>query len=84
MSEQEKKFWSKEVETKWHPPKGFFTRPAEEIARGLQEASDGLAQAMDRLDFYINRGGSNLSPEDRQRLERTRTILHALYQAAPE
>ena len=84
MSEQEKKLWLKNVETKWHPPKGFFARSAEEIAQGLQEASDGLAQAIDRLDFYINRSGSNLSPEDRQRLERAKTILHALFKAAPE
>jgi len=79
MSEQEKKFWSKDVETKWHPPEGFFGRPAEEIAEGLREASDGLAQAMDRLDFYINRSGSNLSPEDRERLEEAKGILHGLY-----
>ncbi len=84
MSEQEKKFWSKDVNTKWHPPEGFFALPSEEIVRGLQEASDGLAQAMDRLDFYINRSGSNLSPEDRQRLEGAKTILHAMYKAAPE
>jgi Protein of unknown function (DUF3175) len=84
MSEQEKKLWSKDVETKWHPPEGFFARSAEEIAEGLKVASDGLAQAMDRLDFYINRGGANLSTEDRQRLERAKTILHGLYKTAPE
>ena len=78
MSENEKNLWSKDVETKWSPPEGFFKQSAEEIARGLREASDGLAQAMDRLDFYINRSGSNLSPEDRDRLERAKTILHGL------
>jgi len=79
MSEEEKKLWSKDVETKWHPPEGFFEQSAEEIARGLKEASDGLAQAMDRLDFYINRAGKNLSPENRQRLEQAKSILPGLY-----
>ena len=79
MSAQEKKLWSKDVETKWHPPEGFFARSAEDIAAGLREDSDGLAQAMDRLDFYINRGGVNLSPEDRHRLEGVKSILHGLY-----
>jgi len=48
MSE-EKKYWSKDVEAKWHPPEGFFEQPAEKIARGLKDASKDLAQAMDRL-----------------------------------
>jgi len=79
MIEHENELWSEDVKTKWHPPKGFFERSAEEIAEGLREASDGLAQAMDRLDFYINRAGSNLSPEARERLESAKTILHNLY-----
>jgi Protein of unknown function (DUF3175) len=79
MNEQEKSLWSKDVETKWHPPAGFFARSPEEIAEGLRAASDGLSQAMDRMDFYINRSGSNLSPEDRERLESAKSILHGLY-----
>jgi len=78
MNEQEKSLWSKDVETKWHPPEGFFGRLAVEIAEGLKEASDGLAQAMDRLDFYINRAGSKLSQEELERLEESRTSLHSL------
>ena len=79
MNDNEKKFWSKDVETKWHPPEGFFEGPAEQIAQGLKDASSGLAQAMDRLDFYINRAGTNLSPEARQRLEKAKEVLHNLY-----
>lgn len=83
MKDKEKRLWSKDVTTKWHPPEGFFGRPAKEIARGLRKASDGLAQAMDRLDFYINRSGKNLSQQDRQRLEEAKTILHSLYKNNP-
>ena len=72
--------WSKDIKTKWHPPKGFFEQPAVKIAEGLKTASDGLAQAMDRLDFYINRAGENLSSEARERLEKAKQVLRSLYQ----
>jgi len=77
MSEEKK--WSKDVETKWHPPEGFFEEPAEKIASGLKQASDGLEQASDRLNFYINRTGSNLSEEAKKRLDRAKELLHELY-----
>ncbi|HBR70147.1 TPA: hypothetical protein DIC20_05245 [Candidatus Dependentiae bacterium] len=79
MSTESKHLWSHEVDTKWHPPKGFFDRSSEEIAQGLTEASDGLAQAMDRLDFYINRAGTNLSPEDKERLEKVKPLLREYF-----
>ncbi|MFH1037816.1 MAG: DUF3175 domain-containing protein [PVC group bacterium] len=79
MSGKKKNLWSKGVETKWHPPEGFFEKPAGEIARGLKKASDGLAQAMDRLDFYINRAGATMPGEDRARLEKAKSILRGLY-----
>jgi len=78
MSE-EKKLWSHEVKTKWHPPKGFFERSPEEIAKGLREASDSLAQAMDRLDFYINRAGTNPSTETKKHLEKTKSLLRQIF-----
>ena len=79
MNDNGNKFWSKDVETRWHPAEGFFDEPAEQIAQGLKDASSDLAQAMDRLDFYINRAGGNLSPEARQRLEKAKEVLHNLY-----
>ncbi|HOO78142.1 MAG TPA: DUF3175 domain-containing protein [bacterium] len=75
----EKNYWSKDVETKWHPPEGFFEQPAEKIARGLKDASQDLAQAMDRLDFFLNRAGSKLPPRERQRLEGVKPILRGLF-----
>lgn len=70
-------FWSEKVHTKWHPPAGFFKQSAEEIAQGLKDNSDDLRQAMDRLDFYINRAGDKL--EDPEKFERAKVILHNLY-----
>ena len=79
MSEENKNLWSQDVDTKWHPPGGFFEQSPDEIAKGLTEASDDLAQAMDRLDFYINRAGSNLSSSDKDRLEKVKPLLRKFF-----
>ncbi|MEO8666232.1 MAG: DUF3175 domain-containing protein [Ignavibacteria bacterium] len=79
MSEDKKNLWSGDVKTHWHPEEGFFELSPEKIAEGLKSASDGLAQAMDRLDFYINRAGSNLSGEAKARLEKAKEILQGLF-----
>ena len=34
---------------------------------------------MSRLNFYINRAGKNLSVQDKQKLERTKDLLHSKY-----
>ena len=68
-----------DTKTKWHPPEGFFEKSADAIAKGLKSASKDLKQAMSRLTFYINRGGSNLSADDKARLENAKEKLHALY-----
>jgi len=79
MSDDKKDLWSEDVKTKWHPPEGFFDEPADKIAGGLKQASEGLAQASDRLNFYINRIGSNLSDEAKTRLDKAKELLHELY-----
>lgn len=66
--------WSEEVHTHWHPPKGFFEQSAEAIADGLMAASDSERQAMDRLDFYINRAGDRL--KDPEKFQLAKQILH--------
>ncbi len=71
--------WSAKVETEWTPPEGFFTQSAGDIASGLSHLSDDLQQAMARLNFYINRAGSNLSEEDKARLESAKEQLSALF-----
>lgn len=71
--------WSRDVEPEWSAPTGFFTRSADQIAAGLKANSDDLKQAMSRLNFYINRAGSNLSATDRSRLESAKQKLRDLY-----
>lgn len=70
-------YWSEEVHPKWHPHPGFFKQSAKEIAQGLKDNSDNLRQAMDRLDFYINRAGDKL--EDPEKYENAKIILHNFY-----
>ena len=51
-----------DVKTSWHPKKGLFTCDnPKEIVDYLMKNSKDQAQAMQRLCFYMNRGGDNLS-----------------------
>jgi hypothetical protein len=79
LLELTEKQWIGDVKEKWHPPEGFFTKSASAIASGLKGSSKDLKQAMSRLNFYINRGGSNLSAEDLERLQSAKEKLHNLY-----
>ena len=50
-----------DVKTSWHPKKGLFTDDnPKEIVDYLMKNSKDQAQAMQRLCFYMNRGGDNL------------------------
>ena len=51
-----------DVNTSWHPKKGLFTcDDPKEIVDYLMKNSKDQAQAMQRLCFYMNRSGDNLS-----------------------
>ena len=51
-----------DVKTSWHPKKGLFTGDnPKEIVDYLMNNSKDQAQAMQRLCFYMNRGGDNLT-----------------------
>ena len=51
-----------DVKTSWHPKKGLFTGDnPKEIVDYLMKNSKDQAQAMQRLCFYMNRGGDDLS-----------------------
>ena len=51
-----------DVKTSWHPKKGLFTGDnPKEIVDYLMKNSKDQAQAMQRLCFYMNRGGDNLT-----------------------
>lgn len=76
---KKKKKWSGKVETKWHPPEGFFKQSPAKIASELKKNSKNRQQATGRLVFYINRAGKNLSAEDKKRLEDAKTLLEAMY-----
>ena len=71
--------WSGEVKTKWEAPEGFFSQSAEKIAKGLKRGHKDLKGAMGSLSFYINRGGKNLSADDKARLETAKEKLRKLY-----
>lgn len=84
------KKWVKHVEetsSAMQLPEGIFTWPAKEIAQGLKEAvlasSDTkgtkFQSAMSMLNFYINRAGKNLNPEDKVRLEEAKVELRKLF-----
>jgi Protein of unknown function (DUF3175) len=75
--------WSKEVtEHADHEavPEGTFTKSADHIARTLKSGADSQAQAMERLNFYINRAGKNLSATDKKKLENAKDKLTKLYE----
>ena len=67
---------------------GVFTwSDPSDIARSLQRSAerserrraDPFRSAMSMLSFYINRAGSKLDPEQRQRLEAAKDELRSLY-----
>jgi DUF438 domain-containing protein len=72
-------YWSADVETKWEPKEGIFTKSASAIATYLANNSDSLKQSMARLNYYINRAGSNLSTERKETLERAKELLRKRY-----
>jgi tRNA(adenine34) deaminase len=60
------------------PPPGTFTRPADDIAKIMstpEVSPKGLGSAIRMIQYFINRGGKNLSPQRRRELERAKRIL---------
>src|SRR5271168_1219968 len=73
------KKWVAKVDTdSTHPDEGLFTQNAETIAKGLaskEVSPKGPASGMRMLNYYINRGGKNLSQERHAELEKAKGIL---------
>lgn len=68
------KEWVKNIDTKWHPEEGLFTRKDPDyIAKYLINNSKDKKQAMSRLIFYMNRAGDNL--ENKTTLEKVKQII---------
>ena len=74
--------WSKSVtkHEKWHAPEGTFEKSAEEIAKIIsQDKKVSLKKAMARLNFFLNRGGSNVPSDTRARVNKAKDILRKMY-----
>lgn len=73
------KRWVREVTTdSTHPPPRTFTGSASEIARKMARrdvSPKGLGSGIRMIQYFINRGGKNLSATRRAELERAKRIL---------
>ena len=74
-----RKKWVRTVTTdSTHPPRGTFTGSARDIARTMARkdvSPGGLSSAIKMIQYFINRGGKNLSASRRAELERAKRIL---------
>jgi Protein of unknown function (DUF3175) len=74
-----KRRWVASVKTdSTHPPAGLFTKSARTIARTLASkkvSPKGPASGMRMLNYFINRGGRNLSASRRAELEHAKRLL---------
>ncbi|HSS97822.1 MAG TPA: DUF3175 domain-containing protein [Terriglobales bacterium] len=80
-----KKRWVASVKTdSTHPKAGLFTKSAAEIASSLASkrvSPKGPASGMRMLNYFINRGGKNLSKTRLAELERAKRLLSKKIQA---
>jgi tRNA(adenine34) deaminase len=78
--------WVRRVKTvSTYPPKDIFTKDAETIARVMARRSvspKGIGSAIRMVQFFINRGGRNLSAARRRELERAKRLLQERRQKA--
>jgi Protein of unknown function (DUF3175) len=76
------KKWVAEVDTEsTYPEEGLFKQDAETIAKHLASkkvSPKGPASGMRMLNYYINRGGKNLTKERHAELEKAKGILSEL------
>src|SRR5919108_3780322 len=74
-----KRKWVRTVSTdSTHPPPGTFTGSASEIARTMARkdvSPRGLGSGIRMIQYFLNRGGKNLSSRRRAELERAKRIL---------
>src|ERR671923_1528459 len=74
-----KQQWVRNVTTdSTHPPRGTFSGSAAQIARTMARkdvSPRGLGSGIRMIQYFINRGGKNLSARRRTELERAKRIL---------
>jgi hypothetical protein len=78
--------WVVRVKTEsTYPRAGLFTRSARTIARELASrrvSPRGPSSGMRMLVYYINRGGTNLTPERKAVLEKAKSLLSQIIKKA--
>jgi Protein of unknown function (DUF3175) len=71
--------WVRGVKTvSTFPPEGLFAKDARTIARVMatkKVSPKGIGSGIRMVQFFINRAGKNLSPEQRRELEKAKEIL---------
>jgi hypothetical protein len=74
-----KRKWVRRVTTdSTHPPAGTFSGTATRIARTMARrdvSPKGIGSGIRMIQYFINRGGKNLSASRRAELERAKQIL---------
>jgi len=67
--------WRKKVKPKYHPPEGTFKKSAEEIASVIMQGAKDYAQAILRLNYFLNRGGRNIKQDVRDNVKKAMEII---------
>jgi hypothetical protein len=74
-----KRKWVRNVKTvSTGPPKDLFTKDARTIARVMAKRNvspKGVGSGIRMIQYFINRGGKNLSVTRRRELEKAKAIL---------
>ena len=91
MKNQNKKYWSGEATRKsnaldleagvftWSDPKKIATSLKTSAESSDRRKADPYMSAMSMLNFYINRAGKNLSPEQKDVLEKAKDELRKMF-----
>jgi hypothetical protein len=75
----QKKWWVHKVKTvSTFPPQDTFTKDAATIAKIMSSkkvSPKGIGSGIRMIQYFINRGGKDLSPTRRRELEKAKRIL---------
>lgn len=64
----------------WNDPKKIAASLRQSAEKSTRRKANAYASAMSMLNFYINRAGRRLPPDQRQTLEQAKTELKRLYE----
>jgi hypothetical protein len=63
----------------WSDPSAIARSLKDSAERSKRRRADPFRSAMSMLSFYINRSGTKLDPEQRERLQQAKDELRAIY-----